>query len=87
MYKLYTQANHHGRSLYENNKAIYSLLRYGVHVKTDAGEPTETVEVIDWEHPEENDFAVGEEVTLAGTMSGGPISSSTSTASPSASSS
>ncbi|RLC11236.1 MAG: restriction endonuclease subunit R, partial [Deltaproteobacteria bacterium] len=54
------------RSLYNNNKSVYSLLRYGVPVKTEAGQVTETVELIDWKHPEENDFAIAEEVTLRG---------------------
>ncbi len=30
------------RSLYENNKAVYSLLRYGVPVKIEAGKVTDT---------------------------------------------
>ena len=37
------EANNPTRSLYDNNKAVYSLLRYGVPVKTEAGENTETV--------------------------------------------
>jgi type I restriction enzyme R subunit len=64
LYKLYTEANHPGRSLYESNKAVYTLLRYGVPVKIEAGKVTETVHVIDWDHPERNDFAIAEEVTL-----------------------
>lgn len=55
-----------GRDLYEANKDVYGLLRYGVHVKPGIGELTETVWLIDWEHPEENHFAFAEEVTLAG---------------------
>jgi type I restriction enzyme R subunit len=66
LYKLRTEADNHNRSLYGNNQAVYNLLRYGVPVKTDAGEPTETVHVIDWAHPEKNDFAIAEEVTLKG---------------------
>jgi len=46
--------------------AVYSLLRYGVQVKTEVGKVTETVDLIDWKHPERNDFAVAEEVTLRG---------------------
>jgi type I site-specific restriction-modification system R (restriction) subunit len=41
-----------------------SLLRYGVKVKPDVGEQTETVWLIDWENPEANHFAVAEEVTV-----------------------
>jgi type I restriction enzyme R subunit len=66
LHKLYTEANHHGRSLYDSNKAVYTLLRYGVPVKIEAGKVTETVQVIDWDHPEHNDFAIAEEVTLHG---------------------
>jgi type I restriction enzyme, R subunit len=59
-------ANRQGLSLYDHNKQMYSLLRYGAKVKVDAGAPTEDVPLIDWEHPEENDFAIAEEVTLEG---------------------
>src|SRR4051794_9918474 len=37
LFKLQTEATNHGRSLYGNNEAVYSLLRYGVPVKIDAG--------------------------------------------------
>jgi type I restriction enzyme R subunit len=66
LHKLRTEADHHGRSLYANNQAVYSLLRYGVPVKTEAGKVTETVHLIDWRAPEKNDFAIAEEVTLKG---------------------
>jgi type I restriction enzyme R subunit len=60
------EANNPTRSLYENNQAVYALLRYGVKVRTAAGENTETVWLIDWANPEANDFALAEEVTLVG---------------------
>ncbi|MEZ6089884.1 MAG: type I restriction endonuclease [Pirellulaceae bacterium] len=41
-------------------------MRYGVDVKTKAGEATAKVWLIDWDNPENNDFAVAEEVTLTG---------------------
>ena len=66
IYKLRLEVDNHSRSLYSNNKEVYSLLRYGVQVKTDVALPTETVHLIDWEHPELNDFAIAEEVTLKG---------------------
>jgi len=66
IYLLRTEADNPTRSLYDNNKAVYSYLRYGVPVKIEAGKVTETVKVIDWEHPEDNDFAIAEEVTLRG---------------------
>jgi type I restriction enzyme, R subunit len=66
LHKLRTEANNHSRALYGNNQAVYSLLRYGVPVKIEAGKVTETVHLIDWHGPEKNDFAIAEEVTLAG---------------------
>ena len=63
---LHREADNHGRNLYGNNKAVYSLLRYGVQVKTDAGKATDTIQIINWEEPEKNDFAIAEEVTLKG---------------------
>jgi type I restriction enzyme R subunit len=55
-----------GRDLYEANKDVYALLRYGVKVKPGIGEHTETVWLIDWENPKANHFGVAEEVTVAG---------------------
>ena len=66
LHKLRTEADNSNRSLYENNRAVYSLLRYGVQAKTEAGKVTDHVNLIDWKHPEANDFAVAEEVTLQG---------------------
>ena len=37
IYLLKTEANNPNRSLYDNNKAVYSMLRYGVDVKVEAG--------------------------------------------------
>jgi hypothetical protein len=66
VYKLRTEADNHSRSLYGNNQAVYSLLRYGVPVKIEAGKVTETVHLINWQEPEKNDFAIAREVTLRG---------------------
>ena len=66
MHKLRIEATNHSRTLYGNNQAVYNLLRYGVPVKVEAGKVTETVHLIDWKHPEKNEFAIAEEVTLAG---------------------
>src|SRR5258708_9598798 len=65
-HKLRTEADNHSRTLYGNNQAVYSLLRYGVPVKVEAGKVTETVHLINWQEPEKNDFAIAEEVTLKG---------------------
>jgi len=68
LHRLRTEADNPNRSLYQNNQAVYSLLRYGVPVKTEAGQPTETVHLIDWQNPDPkaNDFVLVEEVTLKG---------------------
>ena len=66
LYRLRTEANNHNRDLYGNNQAVYTLLRYGVPVKTEVGKATETVHLINWHTPEQNDFVVVEEVTLKG---------------------
>ena len=55
-----------GRKLYDANKAFYSLLRYGVKIKEDAGTQTQTVWLIDWENVEKNDFYIAEEVSIKG---------------------
>ncbi|RPJ19049.1 MAG: type I restriction endonuclease subunit R, partial [Planctomycetaceae bacterium] len=66
LYRLRIEADNHSRTLYGNNQAVYTLLRYGVPVKIEAGEVTETVHLINWQRPEQNDFAIAEEVTLKG---------------------
>ena len=66
LHRLRTEATHHGRGLYGNNKAVYGLLRYGVPVNAEAGQVTESIQLIDWQYPERNDFAIAEEVTLQG---------------------
>lgn len=55
-----------GHDLYEANRDVYQLLRYGVKVKPGAGEQTETVWLIDWTNPSANHFVVVEEVTVLG---------------------
>lgn len=64
LYQLGKEACHPDRTLYGNNQAVYSLLRYGVQVKTEVGKPTDTVHLINWKQPEKNHFAVAQEVTL-----------------------
>ncbi len=66
LHKLRSEADNHSRTLYGNNLAVYALLRYGVPVKIEAGKVTETVHLINWNDPEDNDFAIAEEVTLMG---------------------
>lgn len=64
--RLRSEAGNHHRTLYANNKAVYGMLRYGVQVLPAAGVKTQTVELVDWQQPEANDFAIAEEVTLKG---------------------
>jgi type I restriction enzyme R subunit len=64
--KLETAADATGITLYQANLRTYQLLRYGVPVQVAAGQTHETVHLVDWEHPERNDFALAEEVTLKG---------------------
>tara|TARA_R110000824_G_C15232376_1_gene678759 strand:+ start:2424 stop:5474 length:3051 start_codon:yes stop_codon:yes gene_type:complete len=66
LYTLRTVANNPNQSLYDNNQAVYSLLRYGVQVKVEASENTDLVRLINWADPEANDFFIAKEVTLQG---------------------
>jgi len=64
--KLETAADTTGITLYQANLRTYQLLRYGVPVQTAVDQPFATVHLVDWDHPERNDFAIAEEVTLRG---------------------
>jgi type I restriction enzyme, R subunit len=52
--------------LYQANKNVYAALRYGINVKEEAGQNKTNVQLIDWKNPQENDFAIAEEVTIKG---------------------
>lgn len=52
--------------LYDANKEVYRLLKYGAKVVENAGEATKTVFFINFNDPSENDFAIAEEVTVVG---------------------
>lgn len=54
------------KNLYDANRDVYGLLRYGVKVRPEAGEQNVTVWLIDWKNPANNHFAIAEEVTVAG---------------------
>ena len=66
LYELRVTANNYNESLYTNNQNVYKILRYGVQVKAEVGENFEPVQLIDWENPFKNDFAIAEEVTVYG---------------------
>jgi len=65
-YELNKIAGDQNKSLYDVNKEVYGLLRYGVKVKEGVGETTKTIPLVDWENPENNHFAIAEEVTVSG---------------------
>jgi type I restriction enzyme R subunit len=65
LYELEKVSGDTSKSLYDRNRAVYELLRYGVQVRPDVGENKVTVWLVDWEHPEKNDFAIAEEVSVA----------------------
>ena len=56
-----------GKTLYDANREVYGLLRYGTKVSPGLGEHTVTVDLIDWEDSAANDFAIAEEVTVEAT--------------------
>lgn len=66
IHELTRAVTNQSKSLYDLNKDVYSLLRYGVNVKEEVGENTRTVKLIDWDNPLENQFAIAEEVTVKG---------------------
>jgi len=53
-------------ALYDNNKAVYSLLRYGIDLPAEPGSKSPKIELIDWKVPGNNHFALAEEVSLRG---------------------
>ncbi len=66
LYEFNKVATAQSENLYDVNKAVYSILRYGATVSPDIGHNNETVQLIDWANPLNNDFAIAEEVTIKG---------------------
>ncbi len=66
IHQLSKTAGNNAHSLYERNKDTYELLRYGFQTKNNPRDNKNTVHFIDWEHPENNHFAIAEEVTIEG---------------------
>ena len=54
------------KNLYDANREVYGLLRYGVKVQPDVGDQHRTVWLINWKDASKNGFAIAEEVTVAG---------------------
>lgn len=66
LFEITKAARVQNEDLYDSNKAVYNLLRYGVSVKERQGEHKESIDLIDWERTENNHFAIAEEVTVEG---------------------
>ncbi|MCC6577780.1 MAG: HsdR family type I site-specific deoxyribonuclease, partial [Flavobacteriales bacterium] len=66
VHELQRVAGDQSRDLYDVNKDVYRLLRYGVRVSEGLGTHKETVHLIDWEFPQKNHFGIAEEVTVTG---------------------
>ena len=64
IYKLQSAANNNDGNLYNNNKEVYKMLRYGVEVKVNPADRYQTIHFINWASAENNDFAIAEEVTI-----------------------
>lgn len=64
LHELRKVAGDQSKGLYDVNRAVYDLLRYGVKVKPEAGENDKTVWLIDWKDWSRNHFAFAEEVTV-----------------------
>lgn len=67
IYEFIKAVNDQSKSLYDVNKEVYSLLRYGIPVQPEIGQNKKTVWLIDWKNPLANHFAIAEEVTIKGT--------------------
>ena len=66
IYEIHKVAGDQNKSLYDINKEVYGLLRYGVKVQPETGKNRKTVWLIDWKEPLNNHFAIAEEVTVSG---------------------
>lgn len=66
MDELIRTAGNLAHGLYDANKEVYRLLKYGAKVVEEAGEAPQTVFFINFSDPAQNDFAIAEEVTIVG---------------------
>ena len=66
MDELIRTAGNLAHGLYDANKEVYRLLKYGAKVVEEAGEAPQTVFFINFSDPAQNDFAIAEEVTVVG---------------------
>ena len=66
IYEINKAANDQNKDLYYVNREVYELLRYGIKVQEEAGKNNQTVWLIDWKNPNNNHFAIAEEVSISG---------------------
>ena len=66
LHELNKVATDTSKSIYDRNREVYDLLRYGVKVQPGMGDNRVTVWLIDWKQPLNNHFAIAEEVTVKG---------------------
>src|SRR5699024_7987637 len=66
VHKLRRAASVQMDELYDSNKKVYHMLRYGVDVRAEKGAKKQTVNFMDWQHPQNNHFAIAEEVSVRG---------------------
>lgn len=64
--ELQNEASNFQSGPYDANRKVYSLLKYGAKIRENPGEAEKAVSFIDWDHPNKNEFAVAEEVTVIG---------------------
>ena len=64
--ELVSKASNQAGSLYQINKEVYSLLRYGKQGVKDENRNRQTVHYIDWDNVDNNDFYVAETLRLSG---------------------
>ncbi len=66
LHELTRVAGDASKSLYDRNREVYGLLRYGVKLLPAMGENKVTVWLIDWTQPLNNHFAIAQEVSVKG---------------------
>ncbi len=59
-------ASNKSKSLFSANKEFYNRLRYGISLREELGEQSKHLDFIDWKNPQNNHFAIAEEVTVNG---------------------
>ncbi len=66
LFELQKVATDTSQTLYDRNREVYRLLRYGIKLKPEVGENAVTVWLINWQQVNANLFSFAEEVTVKG---------------------